>query len=149
MRFSNQVEVPKSNDHRISSGKSLTDESSFFSGSAFFLFLAISSLWYLSSHHISQAFSRTILHRRSKALDQEKKHLVVLTLSSAKAEDSSYKAAHDEGTEKKTLRVQKNVYRGIRLGHGENGQLRLETVTRASAFGLAFSTSPKKPKSLC
>ncbi|KAH9743341.1 hypothetical protein KPL70_003265 [Citrus sinensis] len=72
-----------------------------------------------------------------------------LPLSSAKAEDSSYKAAHDEGTEKKTLRVQKNVYRGIRLGHGENGQLRLETVTRASAFGLAFSTSPKKPKSLC
>lgn len=81
MRFSNQVEVPKSNDHRISSGKSLTDESSFFSGSAFFLFLAISSLWYLSSHHISQAFSRTILHRRSKALDQEKKHLVVLTVN--------------------------------------------------------------------
>ncbi|KDO37068.1 hypothetical protein CISIN_1g041752mg, partial [Citrus sinensis] len=26
-------------------------------------------------------------------------------LSSAKAEDSSYKAAHDEGTEKKTLRA--------------------------------------------
>ncbi|KAK9221844.1 hypothetical protein WN944_010273 [Citrus x changshan-huyou] len=136
MRFSNKVEVPKNNDHRISSGKSLTDESSFFSGtgSAFFFFLPF-PVFGTSAHTTPLKHSQEPYCTDDQKLST-KKHL----LSSAKAEDSSYKAAHDEGTEKKTLRVQKNVYRGIRLGHGENGQLRLETVTRASAFGLAFST---------
>ncbi|KAL9458011.1 hypothetical protein AB3S75_006962 [Citrus x aurantiifolia] len=101
-------------------------------GVPFFFFLPF-PVFGTSAHTTSLKHSQEPYSTDDQKLST-KKHLVVLTLSSAKAE------AHDEGTEKKTLRVQKNVYRGIRLGHGENGQLRRETVTRAFAFGLAFST---------
>ena len=40
--------------------------------------------------------------------------VLVITVKNEKAEDSSNKAARVEGKEKKTQRVRKNVYRGIR-----------------------------------
>lgn len=79
MRFSNKVEVPKNNDHRISSGKSLTDESSFFSGSAFFFFLPF-PVFGTSAHTTSLKHSQEPYCTDDQKLST-KKQLVVLTVN--------------------------------------------------------------------